>query len=474
MSVNLKVNIGTVNYLDFLHVTASKVSSPSVIAWQGWIDVPITNYNLIIPGLDPEIYYIRFYDAATNSSLGTLESELLVNALTSEYIFERRFYTVNGAGPYAPIPGTKYILDPYLIDKKITGVFKEAFRYFEPGTEYTTDTDLGRIDLITDTSLNDGEKISVEIQYAIAAQNTNTAGVGGLYSGTMNIVEQARTLLPGEVNNRVRLVGTTSNQTVTLCNLTSIAMDNGYYFDNTTDGIAIQTRILTAPGQSIMYNGFNTTSNLFSEFWVSKGEHLLLRKMSDTYWEVILDYKGNNVGEKVTLGYNKHINTLPENGQLLSGNIYPRLWWWVTNVLPATHKYSVPDINYPNSFVIDRLGQFIIDLPAKLFRMPRTNGYSEKGLNDFNVHGLYSSERTVDYPGGLQKEMLMDHNHTFLINENGTGNSSGPTYSRPAMTDNNNIVLGTGITKDVVVNGSNVTGTEQRVKNIGVIFARRI
>ena len=137
MSVNLKVTLGTVNFTDYIHVTASKVSDPSTIVWEDWIDVPVTNYNFIIPGLDPENYYVRYYDAPTDSSLGTLQSELIVNALTGEFLYERRFYTVDGPGDYDPSDSDTGITDPYLIGKNVTGVFKEGKRYLDPESEFT-------------------------------------------------------------------------------------------------------------------------------------------------------------------------------------------------------------------------------------------------------------------------------------------------------------------------------------------------
>lgn len=473
MAEILKITLGTVNYTNFLRVTASKVSTPSAIAFETYIDVPVTNYNFIIPDLDPEIYYIRYYDAATNPSIGTLVAELVVNALTGEFMYERRFYTVNGPGLYDPADGSLQITDPYLIDKKVTGFFKEGFRYYEPETEFITDPATGIVNILTGIALSSGEKVTLEIQYAVA-NTTGTASVG-LYNGSLDVAEATRTLLTAELNTRVRLIGTAATQVITLPALSSFATNNGYYFDNSVGGTAVQIKILLNGIDKIRFNGFNTASSVFTEFWVSQGEHLLLRKYNDTYWEVITDYKGTNVGEKVTLGYAKHPNILLENFGLKNADEYPRLWWWLTNVLPATHYYTVADIATATPDP-ERIGQFIVDVPGRRFRMPYTTNISEKGLSNFDTYGIDTGNRTVDYPGGLQKDMVKEHGHLDQLNENGTGNSPGTPFANSAITDNNNIPKGTNIIDGGVVDnlGNGIGGPEQRVKNIGVIYGRRI
>ena len=68
MAVDLDVVIGTVSYTDYLHVTAAKVASPTVVEYETWIAMPVTSYTLVIPGLDPEIYFITFYESPDNGA----------------------------------------------------------------------------------------------------------------------------------------------------------------------------------------------------------------------------------------------------------------------------------------------------------------------------------------------------------------------------------------------------------------------
>jgi hypothetical protein len=470
MSINLKVTLGTVNYTDWVHVTASKVSSPSVIVWEDWIDVPVSNYNFVIPGLDPENYWVRYYDAATNSSLGSLVAELLVNALTGDTIYERRFYLCGGGNLYDPANGATGITDPYLIGKNITGVFKEAFRYLVLDDEYSFDDSVGNVELLNGQQLNQDERISVEIKHN-AGNISVPSPEGALYSGYLNITTSTYTLTSGDINKRIRCVGSSNTQAITLPSLAGISTDKGFYFDNSCGGVAVQVKLLLPGSDKIRFNGFAVSSNLFSEFWVSKGEHVLIRKFDDDYWEVITDYKGTNVGEKLSAGYSFHANTLKENGALIDGDEYPRLWWWINTVLPSTHKYITDTVT--GSFVPDpnRIGQFAVHSTLKKFRMPISYGMVEKGHLDFDNLGADSPNRTVDYPGGFQDEMIKSHEHLTSV----VGNDSWCEYG--VKTGEANLRI-----ENYTTNGfstkrnktSSVGGSEQRVKNIGVVFLRRI
>lgn len=463
MSVNLKVTLGTVNYTDFLHVTASKVSAPSVVVWETWIDVPVTNYNFVIPGLDPENYYIRYYDAPTNVALGTLVAELLANATTNEFEYEKRFYTTDGGGTYDPVAGDTGITDPYLIGKTVTDVFKEAFRPLKPTEEYTFDDSTGNVDIINGTSLATQEKLIIEIKYATGVVPSSNGG--GLYTGTLDIPESVRTLLASEKNKRCRLVGTASTQKVILPLLSSVAVDDGFYFDNSIKGTAVQCKLLFSGSDQLQFNGFMAATDLFDEFWVSKGEHVLIRKYDDLTWECILDYKGTNVGERVTTGYKGHPNILTENGQLVDGDEYPRLWWWINNILPATHKYVTDTVTGSFTHTASKRGQFAIHSTLKKFRMPDTRGMSGKGLKDFETYNTDTANRPIDYPGGYQAGQVGEFSDNIVVPK---GNSYTGSPNQLRFGNGNDIPQNFNL--PVTLN----TGKQNRVENIGEIYARRI
>lgn len=478
MAVNLNITIGTVNFTNYLHVTVCKVKTPSVIAFETWIAVPLTSYNLLVSDLDPEDYYVNYYEAPDNTSLGTLQAQLVVKAGSNQIISERRFYTCGGIGASDPADGASTITDPYLVGKNVTGLFKEAFRYFEPAIEFSFDNIAGKVSVINGTTFTVDEKIAIEISYNNDTTNASASSSGGLYTGNVTVVEATRTLTTGEINARIRLLGSISTQVITLPPLSSIATDKGYYFDNTVGGVAIQPKILFDGTDKLLFNGFNTTNNLFTEFWVSRGEHLLIRKGESGNWEVIGDYKGTNVGEKVTVGYNGHPNILVEQLQLIDGDEYGRLYWWVKNVLPSTYKY-IDDtvINDPfTGFDNNKCGQFAIHSTLKKFRMPFTIYLTERGISNFLNPGI-DSQRTVPFPGGLQNEQVGKHTHDGIYGD--TGSHAGASTSMSGVfkwlvnrldTGNLTGMVSGGRTGNVSAGSNN----ENRTKNNGVIYGRRI
>lgn len=466
--INLKVTLGTVNYTDFLHVTASKINSPSAIVWETWIDVPVSNYNFIIPNLDPENYFIRYYDAATNVALGTLAIELIVNAVTGDTISERRFYTCGGGGTADPADGASLITDSFLIGKTITGCFKEGFRFFK-ADEYLFTEAAGTVAVLNGTTFSAGEVFIVEIKYNTGVSATPTGAT--LYAGTLNVIENTKTLTAMDRDKRVRCVGVIATQVITLPSLVSLAVENGFYFDNTCGGVAAQVKIVLPGVEKIRFNGFMAASNLFSEFWVSKGEHLLIRKFDDTYWEVITDYKGVEVGNRQAATYNAMAGWLPEDGRLLDGDEYPRLWWWVNDILPDSHLITddtVIGTGYAHPPA--KIGQFVVHSTLKKFRLPNTQGITEKALKNFTTFGTDSALRPIDYPGGFQEQAIMSHNHTIATTNSSTTTSDNADPVRGSIPGGPNTKGGIGSGKSIGLTG----GSKNIVENFGVIFLRKI
>lgn len=477
----IKNTVGTVNFSPYLHVTASKVSAPGTIVWEHWFPTPVSNEAFPIPVADAENYYIRYYEAADDSSLGTLHLELIVNALTNETLFERRWYLVGGPGDTDPADGSTQLIDPYLISKNIYGIFKEGFRYLKEDDEYNFNELTGEINVVTGVQYAAGERIMIEIKYTVGS--TATSSSGGLYSGSIEVAEAEKTLTVENLGLRIICAGTEDTQKFLLPSLLVVPNETGFYFDNSVKGVAVQPVLHCNGADKIKYNGFMAPSDEFTDLWVSKGEHILLRAR-DGFWEVVTDYKGASVGEKVTLGFKGHPNILTENGQLIDGEIYGRLWWWVNNILPNTHKYTDDTVENLD-WIPDpqRLGQFAVHSTNKSMRMPKTGNLSERGLKDFETYGTDVANRPVDYPGGFQDEMVFDHYHLLTRNTevsppSGTGTKMA---SRKVFGNNSDYLIEkTVLDPDYLQSGTakndvqTKIGAEQRLKGNGVIFARRI
>lgn len=464
MAVNLQITLGTVNYTDFLHVTVAKVSAPNTIVWENWIDVPVANYNFVIPGLDPDDYYVSFYDAPDNVSLGAFIGKSFVNAKTNEFQYEIRFYEIGNLPDGVTINAENNILnDPYLIGKNVESTFKEGFRFLRPVIEYVANTDTG--DITINGNFDDEEVFCVTVKYAVGV---NPASAGGLYTGTLTITEATKTLIAADKNKRIRCVGNAATQVITLTTLASINVDDGFYFDNSCGGTAVQVKLLVQGLDRILFNGFMTDSNEFAEFWVSKGEHLLMRKFIDEddneYWEIITDYKGVHVGEKVTVGYKNMPGILLEDGALRDGDEYGRPWWWINDVLPDNH-IIIDDTVINPGYVhpVGKEGLFVKHSVLKKFRMPNTQNLSERGLKNFNTYGGDAS-RVYDYPGGYQAAQVGQISIPLKKGDGYNGGFQTPNRFAPGQDGNPQA------TDNIIVN----SGKENLTKNIGVVYARRI
>ena len=483
---SIAVGVGQVNTLNYLHVTATKVSTPLVIEWETWFKGPFTSKNFVIPNLDTDMYIITYYFSDDATSLGQFRNQQWVNALTNEFTDERKAYTAGGgaistinSSVIDPVDGSLSFTDPYLIDKKVVGVFKEGSRYLIKDVEWQFNASTGTVTKIDGIRFSGGEIVTVDIKYNAGA-NTNVSGAGrgvGLYSGILTVTAATQTLLPANRNNLVRCSGSLAKQVLTLPALSSISVDDGFYFDNSVVRSAVQVKILTQGADRISFSGFNTTNILFNEFWVSLGEHLLLRKLDNNVWEVRGDYKGVNVGMRMSGRYANQANYLPEDNSLRDGDEYGRLWFYITQILPSTH-YIVDDNVINTSYIPDRnrCGMFTIHSTQKKFRMPLTGGLTERGLLDFNVYGT-DKGRAVDYPGGFQDEMIAPHDHFMFTNPTNPAANNNPPYithykdkgnfdSYALWSDNSKL--------PTVGKTSQGGGIEGRLKNVGVIYCTHI
>jgi len=460
MSVTLKLVIGTVAYTDWLRVSAAKVSSPSTEVFVQYIDVPVTNYILIIPGLDPDDYFIRFRDAPTNVALGTLVSEAFVNAQTGEFLYERRFYLIGALSGGATLDGTRTILtDPYLINKNISGIFKEGFRYLEPTTEWTFNDAIGAITEIG-AEMSDGEKFIVEIKYNAGGSVSTSAS--SLFIATITVTAASYSISALDKGKRFCLDCTGTKQEVTLPPLSSLAAGDMVYLEHKRDGVQAQSRIKTNGTDKVFYNGFSGTT-LLSELWASRGGSLYLRK-EGSYWEIINDYDGARVGERMAATYLNHLNYLPEDGRLLDGDEYPAIYWFIRNVLPNTH-YITDDTVVSGGYVHpgNKLGQFVIHSTLKQFRLPNTQRLYERALKDFDSYGS-DTTRPIDYPGGWQDGQVKTHTHRIKI---GGSNTADPVVAlrKSNLSDGYN-------SSAALIEASG--GDENLTENFGVIYLRHI
>jgi len=166
--MDLKIFLGTVNYTDYLHWRIELVSAPGTTVDEGYINVPVTNYTLVVTGLIADNYKVFFYDSPDTSSLGTLVTTCFISAVSAAYAYEQRFYRI-GSLPSGATLSTdgKTITDLYLIGKEIQSYFRQGNQFLEQGVEIDFDNTVGDMELIDGTSFSTGEILAIQIKNAI-------------------------------------------------------------------------------------------------------------------------------------------------------------------------------------------------------------------------------------------------------------------------------------------------------------------
>lgn len=466
----IRLSIATVNITNDLIVIARKTTTPLVIEAQEVYDAPHpTTRNVVLPAsgdIDPVIYYVDFYESSDGVSLDLLLSSFQYDLKNEIIISERRFYTVGGAGLYDPPADQDTLTDPYLNGKTISGVFKEGFRYLKPETETNPEWEVlggGSIRLLGGKQFSFGEVVSVEITYAVA--QSSGSSVAGFYNGVI-LVDTTSTLNTGHRNKRIRTESAASNILIVTLEPIASVPDGTFYHFTSNGGSQNQTRILPSGTETIKYNGED-----YTEMSIGRGEYLRIVK-TGTFWEGELVHPFIlQVGEHMSATWKDHPSCKPEDGGLYDGDEWPRIWWWLKNKLPAGN-YFVDDniVNGGYTPPVDFAGLFAVHSTLKKFRLPNTQGWSERGLANFISYSGDAANRPHDYPGGTQAGQVGEFDLTL----------AGAPIFRKAGTTNTFVGLASGggspdpvaDTQDVTYTGVN-SGKENRVKNFGVVYLRR-
>lgn len=458
----IRLGLGQVNITNHLIGVARKTTTPLVIeAQESYAPPHPATRNVVIPAvadIDPVIYYIDFYESSDGIAFDLLLSQFVYDLKNQIVISERRFYVVGGPGANDPAPDQTILTDPYLDGKTISGVFKEGFRYLRPSTETIPDWQTyagGGIELLNNLIFSGGEVVSIEISYL--ADQTTVTGTNGMYNGVV-LIDADTTLSITHRNKRLRTESASSNKLVVTMEAIAGVADGTFYHFTSNGGAQNQTRILPNGSETIKYNGES-----YTEISIGKGEYVRIVK-TGSFWEAELTHHNVlQVGERFSGTWKDQPSCKPEDATLYDGDEWPRIWWWLANKLPSTHKVvddTVIDLGYTHP--TDKVGLFVVHSTLKKFRVPNTRNLSERGLKNFTSYNT-DGERVYDYPGGLQNEMIGPHVHPLPADSSGSADIQ-------SLVNSGNADEGLSASH---LTDYNVGGTENRVKNIGVVYLRR-
>lgn len=452
-----KISIGSVGVTGHLMALLRKTTDLATVAAS--VDTyPANDGNFEFMGLDAGVYRMEIRDSPDGTALGTLLNPYYsIDVKSTDLELEYVFYTADGVNPEDPASGQSDIVDSYLDGKNIQGVFKEGFRFLQKDLEYTLIAG-GGVHLTNGVQFSPGEVFQVIIANVVPVINTTA----GLFAGTA--VVTANTTITSAYNNKKIKCAASGTQMILTLDSLSTFVDGKFLYFTTYSGNQHNTVFVTTGGEQI--EGYGT------QIILGRKEFLWIEKRG-SMWEVLDVSDGvDKVGEKVTLGYKSHINTMPEDDTLIDRAEYPRIHDWIKNVLPSSHKITSTDGAIAGlTRADDKMGLFIVS--DNKFRMPNTQLLSERGLLSFNNYNTDTS-RSYDYPCGTQLPQVGPHRHEdstypetdprFNQGENHPVDSWSATWVHTvgnASTDINKVAPG-------------VYATENRVKNVGVIYARRI
>lgn len=461
-------SLGQINITDYIIVRARKVSdSTAEVERQVFGPAPPTTQNFTFTDLDNDLYFFDVYESADGMALTTLFNTFEIDVATGSIITEYKFYEVDRGLTGDPAAGDTIITDSYLDGKNVVAFEQRGLGAMVPTDEWTR-TSTG-ISLVAPLKFNADDIYVAIINYVQAG--SSAGGNMGLFAGETTIAANT-TLDSTYYNTLINLNGVGTQLVVTLDFVADVPDGTMFYFGDLEGGTQFQTKIKPQIGEAILWMG-----GMMAEMWVGKGETLWIKK-SGTRYKVVQEH-GNlqRVGQRFSGMYAGHPNTLVEASQILGADDFPRIWWWVVNKLPAT-SYVIDDTLDSGGYVrpANRQGQFIVSLTKRKFRMPDTQGLSEKGLTNFVAPGG-DATRLVDQPGGFQPPALLQHVHLthaggtidgaaghLFMNRTGTGGQ--PKRFSGGGLDG----LGGSVTPDETMLTGEAGGDDNIVSNYGVIY----
>lgn len=404
-----------------LLVIAKKTTTPLVEEDRMVYAPPVNNnLNIVFPDLDPVPHTIEFRQSPDGSALGILLTTFLYDVKNQILTGERRFYVVDGPGDTDPASGQAILADPYLDGKVLGGVFKEGFRYLVPGVEFNPYAG-GGVELLSGFLWSQGEVAIVDINY-LASVPTGTTGAEDT---EYKLITEDTILNNTHRNCEMKIQSDNARVSITLEVITD-APEGTFWHFYTTGGNQKQVKFQTQIGNLIQFDNTN-----FTRLAIGQNESIKIRKRGTAYDVVDIPAGLSMVGQRFSSKFLNHPNTLPEDGRLINGDDYPRLYDWLKIYLPSTHKITTTDALLAGfTHPAGKEGCFILTSDSTRFKMPDTQGYYERGLKDFDTYGTDAS-RSYDYPGGTQPGQVGGHFHdTAVQNKNAPASSINPTYNR--------------------------------------------
>jgi hypothetical protein len=380
----IRLSIGQVNIPDYLIINVREVGNPTVIV-QSHVEPPPVpaSFNLLFSGLADVVHYVDFRQSADGISQGLLLGTFVYDVKNETIISERRFYRVNGPGPYDPTDLDTSITDPYFDGKTVSGVFKEGFRFLRDGVEWSQTGDTVNITFDPGVIVfMDNEIVSVEITYKAAASASSTTFPKGIIEITADI-----TLDASHENNFMEVNSGANTLTITLPPFSMIPENTKYQF-STENGTQRYTKIVI-DNMSVNYAMVSGVQR--TVLYMGRSENLVLIKKGNYMRS---DWKGDytRVGDIVYRDA-PPLNSVGHFGAWEDIANVIRLYEWYVNLLDPSYFGTG---TYPATPSGANRHKWVVDLVNNKIWIPDFGGLFLRCVdNDGNID--------VDRPSGDRK-----------------------------------------------------------------------
>lgn len=263
----------------------------------------------------------------------------------------------------------------------------------------------------------------------------------------------------------VAIVSSDSSLTITLAAIDSFPPGAIIAISTFMLGLAGVINIVGTNGQGF-YDPFSTGSVRSSIHFHNK-EHLLLVACG-THWKLLYASDSSYMAGEETKSRRLLRNTLIPNGALLSRALYPRLWLFVQSLTMGQEVTTEANwLSGISGNILYYRGLYSIGDGATTFRIPDERGMHERMVDLGRGIDIY---RPHNYPGGYEKDGLLDHYHFTNINRNSqdyVDGAAAPNNIGTALQNGSKVMTGAVYNYDgTIYQGQN----DNTVKNIGKLF----
>lgn len=358
-----------------------------------------TPWNFVFADIVDGVYIVRIHETTDGTTLGLMRHDYWQDAITNQILAADGWFDVAGGGPTDPADGATSQIDASRAGKIVRNLFQEGFRFLKPGVECDL-SDPTEIKLLGGRTFAAGSRWYYELAESVTSASPVAAGD----YATIEEFSGNKVLANTDAGKTWMFTASGTTQVTTLPLLSTVSDGDGFVIVH-DGGPVINVELAVSGGDVIRFRG-----NDKNKLYLGKGELVKVIKKG-IKWRVV-----NSIGQWDQVGSRIGVDKQPDNaliadGSLIDGNIYKRLYEFVTS-LPAGQQISLT--TWAGSPTKQRF--FAVNTSSKIMRLPDMRGMTIRGLKNI---GSTDTERPDNIPGGFQAWSVGPHQHDLPADQAG-------------------------------------------------------